>query len=72
MLHTVPGNILLQLGRQGMLALAAKSVKRGESSLAALLQSCVSAFGLQSLGCVDWWVLRRMEQKKSTKYNETQ
>lgn len=46
-LHTVPGNILLQLGRQGMLALAAKSVKRGQSSLAALLQSCVSAFGLQ-------------------------
>lgn len=46
-LHTVPGHTLLQLGRQGMLALAAKSVKRGQSSLAALLQSCASAFGLQ-------------------------
>ena len=50
-LHTVPGHALLQLCRQGMLALAAKS-KRGQSSLAALLQSCASAFGLQSLGCV--------------------
>eukprot|EP00435_Cladocopium_sp_Y103_P006779 s4576_g2.t1 len=47
-LHTVPGHTLLQLGRQGMLALTAKSMKqRGQSSLAALLQSCASTFGLQ-------------------------
>eukprot|EP00438_Fugacium_kawagutii_P007678 Skav202219 [mRNA] locus=scaffold1756:75601:83586:- [translate_table: standard] len=52
LLYTIPGHTLFQLSRQGLLAIAAKSVVKtlyGRSALAALLQSCAATFGLQSL-----------------------
>eukprot|EP00490_Sorites_sp_Unknown_P017925 CAMPEP_0114688762 /NCGR_PEP_ID=MMETSP0191-20121206/63825_1 /TAXON_ID=126664 /ORGANISM="Sorites sp." /LENGTH=375 /DNA_ID=CAMNT_0001976615 /DNA_START=225 /DNA_END=1351 /DNA_ORIENTATION=- len=57
LLYTIPSHTLLQLSRQGMMAVAAKLVKPAatqsvkspyaRSSLAALLQTCATLFGLQ-------------------------